>query len=78
LGYDRFTAQNSKKINSDVQYSAGFKLPSGVDTKRQNSQRKQTRASRKKLAAVTREMQNEQATKSSSSPAQDHDQEIKE
>lgn len=57
LGYDRLSGKPTKKIKADVQYSAGFKLPTGADTKRQNSQRKQVRASRKKLAAVTREMQ---------------------
>lgn len=57
LGYHKLNAQPKLKAKSDVQYSAGFKSDTGVDTKRVNSRRKQARHSRKHYAAVTREMQ---------------------
>lgn len=61
LGYHRLNAQPKMTAKSDVQYSAGFKSDTGVETKRLNSRRKQARHSRKKLAAVTREMQQQSA-----------------
>lgn len=61
LGYHRLNAQPKMTAKSDVQYSAGFKSETGVETKRLNSRRKQARHSRKKLAAVTREMQQQAA-----------------
>lgn len=57
LGYHRLNAQSKMTVKSDVQYSAGYKAESGVETKQLSSRRKQARHSRKKLAAVTREMQ---------------------
>lgn len=63
LGYHRLNAQPKMTAKSDVQYSAGFKADTGVETKRLNSRRKQARHSRKKLAAVTREMQQQTAEK---------------
>jgi len=56
LGYDKLTG-DKKNTNSDVQFTAGFKSETAVDAKRMNTKRKQARHSRKKLAAVTREMQ---------------------
>lgn len=61
LGYDVVIVDPSKQVKSDVQYSGGFKAETGVETKRMNSRRKQARYSRRKLAQVTREMQQEQA-----------------
>jgi len=64
LGYDVVIGKPQKGAKSDVQYSGGFKAETGADTKRMNSKRKQARYSRRKLAQVTREMQQEQAAKS--------------
>lgn len=61
LGYHRLNTNPKPAAKSDMQYTAGFKSETGVDTKRQSSRRKQARHSRKKLAAITREMQ-QQAT----------------
>lgn len=61
LGYHRLKAQPKMTAKSDVQYSAGFKSETGVETKRMNSRRKQARHSRKRFAAVTREMQQQTA-----------------
>ncbi len=63
LGYHKLNAQPKITPKSDVQYSAGFKAETGVETKQLNSRRKQARHSRKKLAAVTREMQQKAASK---------------
>jgi hypothetical protein len=63
LGYDVILKKPSKGVKSDVQYSAGFMAETGADTKQRNTKRKQHRASRRKLAQVTREMQNQQAAK---------------
>lgn len=66
LGYDKLAADPGKQsaaVESDVKYSAGFKTDGAVDAKRMNSKRKMARHSRRRLAAVTREMQKEQATK---------------
>ena len=63
LGYHRLNANPKMAAKSDVQYSAGFKSDTGVDTKRVNSRRKQTRHSRKHYAAVTREMQQQAKNK---------------
>lgn len=69
LGYDIVVADTGPKAKSDVQYSGGFKAETGVETKRMNSKRKQTRYSRRKFAQVTREMQKEQTgLKSDDSP----------
>ena len=57
LGYHKLNANPKMTAKSDVQYSAGFKSDTAVDTKRINSKRKQSRHSRKHYAAVTREMQ---------------------
>lgn len=62
LGYHKLDAQLKATPKSDVQYSAGFTSETGVETKQLNSRRKQARHSRKKLAAVTREMQQEAAS----------------
>ena len=67
LGYQKMTSEADKKVKSDVQFSAGFKIETAADTKRQNTKRKQARHSRRKLASVTREMQQEQAQKAKSS-----------
>jgi len=61
LGYDIVISKPERTVKSDVQFSAGFKADTGADTKRMNSARKQARYSRRKLAAVTRQMQKEQA-----------------
>lgn len=66
LGYNKMTVESDKKVKSDVQFSAGFKSDSAADTKRQNTKRKQARHSRRKLAAVTREMQQEKAQQAQS------------
>lgn len=57
LGYHKLSGDPKATAKSDVQYTAGFKADSGIDAKRQNTKRKQARHSRKKLAAITREMQ---------------------
>lgn len=60
LGYDIIITDPDKKgAKSDVQYGGGFKTESAADAKRMNSKRKQARYSRRKLAQVTREMQQE-------------------
>lgn len=60
LGYDIVITDPDKKgVKSDVQYGGGFKTDSAADAKRMNSRRKQTRSTRRKLAQVTREMQQE-------------------
>ncbi len=65
LGYDVVITDPDKQgVKSDVQYSGGFKTDSAADTKRMNSKRKQARYSRRKLAQVTREMQQENASAS--------------
>lgn len=56
MGYDKLTGDN-KTIKSDVQFTAGFKTETAVDAKRMNTKRKHARHSRRKLAAITREMQ---------------------
>lgn len=61
LGYHRLNTHSKMTAKSDVQYSAGYKAESGVETKQLSSRRKQARHSRKKLAAVTREMQQQAA-----------------
>jgi hypothetical protein len=61
LGYDVLPKQSAPSAKSDVQYSAGFKSETGLDSKHRNTQRKQARHSRKKLAEVTRKMQQEKA-----------------
>lgn len=68
LGYDRLSTQQKMSAKSDVQYSAGFKADTAVETKRLNSKRKQARHSRKKLAAVTREMQQKQKSEGDKAP----------
>lgn len=62
MGYDKLTGEK-KNTNSDVQFTAGFKSETAVDTKRLNTKRKQARHSRRKLAAITREMQQENSEK---------------
>lgn len=63
LGYDSAVVKRRIEAKSDVQYSAGFKADTGADAKRLASKRKQARYSRRKLAEVTRQMQQEQASK---------------
>lgn len=58
LGYHKLTGEKNA-VKSDVQFTAGFKSETAVDAKRMNTKRKQARHSRKRLAAVTREMQQE-------------------
>lgn len=62
LGYHKLTG-DQKTVKSDVQFTAGFKSETAVDTKRQNTKRKQARHSRRKLAAITREMQQKNSEK---------------
>lgn len=62
MGYDKLTGRK-KTVKSDVQFTAGFKSETAVDAKRMNTKRKQARHSRKKLAAITREMQQENSEK---------------
>jgi len=62
LGYHKLTGAK-KTVKSDVQFTAGFKSETAVDTKRLNTKRKQARHSRRKLAAITREMQQEKSEK---------------
>lgn len=71
LGYTRLAADPSKQtreVKSDVQYSAGFKSDGAVEAKQLNSKRKMARHSRKRLAAITREMQKDRAAQSEQSP----------
>lgn len=68
LGYDIVIVNPDKQgVKSDVQYGGGFKTDSGADAKRMNSKRKQARYSRRKLAQVTREMQQEKSDAKSKS-----------
>lgn len=64
LGYDVVIVKQGRQAKSDMQYSAGFKADTGVETKRMNSKRKQARHSRRKFAQVTREMHSEQKNNS--------------
>jgi len=64
LGYDVVIVNRDKQVKSDVQFSGGFKAETGLETKRMNSKRKQARYSRRKLAEVTRQMQQEQTADS--------------
>lgn len=59
LGYDIVIGPKEKPVNEGYHYTGVFKVETGVDTKRQNSKRKQSRYNRRKIAAVTREMQKE-------------------
>ena len=68
LGYDVVLKKTDKGAKSDLQFSAGFIADTGADTKRKNSKRKQARHSRRKLAQVTREMQQEQASEGARNP----------
>jgi len=68
LGYDVVITKQKKGVKSDLQFSAGFKNPTGADTKRMNSKRKQTRYDRRKLAKVTRDMQQKSASESGAEP----------
>ena len=61
LGYDVVISKPNKGVKSDMQFSAGFKADTGADTKRMNTKRKQARYSRRKLAQVTREMNEDAA-----------------
>ena len=56
MGYHKLTGDKNA-VKSDVQFTAGFKSETAVDAKRMNTKRKQARHSRKKFAAITREMQ---------------------
>ncbi len=56
LGYHKLTGGAKNTIKSDVQYTAGLKTEGAVEAKQMSSRRKQARHSRKKLAAITREM----------------------
>lgn len=62
MGYHKLTG-DKKSVKSDVQFTAGFKSETAVDAKRLNTKRKQARHSRRKLAAITREMQQEKSEK---------------
>ena len=62
MGYHKLTG-DKKSVKSDVQFTAGFKSETAVDAKRLNTKRKQARHSRRKLAAITREMQLEKSEK---------------
>ncbi len=62
MGYDKLTGRK-KTVKSDVQFTAGFKSETAVDAKRMNTKRKQARHSRRKLAAITREMQQNNSEK---------------
>ena len=62
MGYDKLTG-SKKTVKSDVQFTAGFKSETAVDAKRMNTKRKQARHSRRKLAAITREMQQKTSEK---------------
>ena len=57
LGYDIVIGPKEKPVNEGYHYTGAFKVETGADTKRQNSKRKQSRYNRRKIAAVTREMQ---------------------
>ncbi len=59
LGYDIVIAPKKKSVNEGYHYTGTFKVETAIDTKRQNSKRKQSRYNRRKIAAVTREMQKE-------------------
>ncbi|WP_262695606.1 hypothetical protein [Kordiimonas aquimaris] len=61
LGYHKMVDEPDKSGKSDVQFSAGFKQETAADKKRMNTQRKQARYSRRKLAAITREMNQEKS-----------------
>ncbi|MBL4791040.1 MAG: hypothetical protein JKY60_19000 [Kordiimonadaceae bacterium] len=66
LGYDAVIKKAMAERSGSVHYSAGFSSESGSDTKRRNTQRKQHRSERRRLAKVTREMQQEKAEKAHS------------
>jgi len=68
LGFGVVIDKGDKKMTDGYHYSAGFKEDTGVEVKRMNSRRKQARYNRRKIAAVTREMQAEKA-KSKSEPS---------
>lgn len=68
LGYDVVIIDPDKSSKSDLQYSGGFKAETGADTKRMNTKRKQARYSRRKLAEVTRQMQQEAAAENKPEP----------
>jgi hypothetical protein len=59
LGYDAVIGPKEKSVNEGYHYTGTFKVETAVDTKRQNTKRKQSRYNRRKIAAVTREMQKE-------------------
>lgn len=68
LGYDVVIGKPNKGVKSDVQFSAGFKADTGADKKRMNSKRKQARYNRRKLAQVTREMQQDAPRETDAKP----------
>ncbi len=70
LGYDIVLKKPRMREKTNVQYSAGFRSETGADTKRRNSKRKQHRASRRHLAQVTREMQQQAASSTVGSNAE--------
>ncbi|UTW54294.1 hypothetical protein [Kordiimonas sp. SCSIO 12610] len=57
LGYGVIISPKDKTVNEGYHYTGTFKVETAVDTKRQNSKRKQSRYNRRKIAALTREMQ---------------------
>lgn len=59
LGFSIVIDEPEKKINEGYHYTGTFKVETGADEKRQNSKRKQARYNRRKIAALTREMQKE-------------------
>jgi len=59
------SVKNTKKDKTTYHFSAGFKAETGLDEKRLNTARKSKRVTRKKLAAVTREMQQKPDSKKS-------------
>ncbi|PCI60858.1 MAG: hypothetical protein COB37_09085 [Kordiimonadales bacterium] len=66
LGYDAVLMKAPKGDQTSVHYSAGFGAETGSDTKRRNTQRKQHRSERRRLAKVTREMQQKRAEEAQS------------
>ena len=67
MGYHKLTS-DKELAKSDVQFTAGFKSETAVDEKRMNTKRKQARHSRRKLAAITREMQQKSSEKAELNP----------
>ncbi|MCJ9429264.1 hypothetical protein [Kordiimonas marina] len=70
LGYDVMLKPEKKKEKASMEYVGSFKVQAGLAEKRQNTNRKQARYSRRKLAEVTRQMQAEKKAGAETSTAE--------